>query len=228
MIKKLRSSPYISLILALLLSMLIPVLVHDQRVPWFLSIPACLHILHIAQLSHNTGKGGIVSGIGDNGSEKRLFVCYNIGYGIIGLYPFVSILAYFLISFLFPAFQDFLYETSLGGLVLETIYMAVIYLICFKWLPKKEFIVNSKEIIYKRTFGILEYRKRFVINENCFAFYIYGERSSFLDLHEYGEQSLYLELIGYSNTNFKTFHLKNIDRNTVTEFFKAYIPYKTK
>jgi hypothetical protein len=208
--------------------MLIPVLVHDGRAPWFLSIPACLHVLHIAQLSHNTGKGGIVSGIRDNGSEKRLFVCYNIGYGIIGLYPFVSILAYFLISSLLPAFQTFLYETSLGGLILETIYIAVIYLICFKWFSKKEFIVNSKKIIYKRSFGILEYRKRFVINETCFAFYIYGEQSSFLDLYKYGEQSLYLEIIGYSNTNFKTFYLENMDRNTVIDFFQPYLPYKTK
>lgn len=225
MIQKVVLSPYFSLVLALLLSMLIPVLTHNH---WFLSIPACLHILHIARISHNTGKGRVVSGIEDHVSEKRLFVCYNIGYAIIILYPFIPFLAHLLILFLLPGFLDFLYDTSLGGLILETVYIAVIYLICFKWFPKKEFIVNSKEIIYKRSFGILEYRKRFVINENCFAFFIYGERSSFLDLHKYGELSLYLELIGYPDANFKTFQLENMDRNTVAGFFQPYLPYKTK
>jgi len=217
MSKKITSSPYFSLILALLLSMLIPVLfVHNHA--WrimLLCIPACLHVLHIAQISHNTGKGEFAYKIKEEDAEKTLFICHNISYEIIAFYLIIPISVQFLISIFPKTIMNFLYDTSLGMLILEMIYMACVYLLCFYTYSKKEFTIDAKEIKYKRSFGILKFNRTFIINEDCFAFNI-----SFI------EQSLFFILIDHSCTRIKRFDLNNIDQKTVLDFFQPYLPYK--
>jgi len=215
-IKKLISSPYFSFILALLLSMIIPVLFVDSPA-WrslLLCIPASLHVLHVAQASHNTGKGKIASGIKEKDSEKVLFVCRNIGYEIMGSYLLIPLLVLLFISVFPRSVMDFLYETSLGMLILETIYVALVYLFCFSSFSKKEFTINSKEIKYKRSFGVLERHRTFIINKDCIAFNISGR------------QSVFLKLTSFPGTKPKSFFLDDIKEQTVINFFLPYLPYQ--